>query len=200
MTSRQPCHAAGTYRARQPRVTEEQLHGLMLRGLDGDSRSHAALLHSVRQLLTSFFRARMRDRTEIEDLVQEALIAVHERRASFDRTRRFTPWLFAIARYKLVDYFRHSPRHQSIEGLEEILVAEGFEASSNARMDVDRLLRSLPEKQARAIRHTRIFGLSVAEAARSAGIGESDVKVSAHRGLKALAARVGRHGPVARLG
>jgi RNA polymerase sigma-70 factor (ECF subfamily) len=181
---------------RQARVTEEQLRDLMLRGLDGDGDAHTALLRAVQRLLTPFFRARMRDRTEVEDLVQEALIAVHERRASFDRTRRFTPWLFAIARYKLVDHFRHSPRHQTVEGLDDILVAEGFEASSNARLDVDRLLRSLPAKQAQAIRMTRICGLSVAEAACSVGIGESDLKVSAHRGLKALAARVGRNGMV----
>jgi RNA polymerase sigma-70 factor (ECF subfamily) len=196
MTSNQNRETRKSAPVQQARVTEEELHSLMIRGLGGDSLSHAALLRAVQRLLTSFFRARMRDHTEVDDLVQEALIAVHERRASFDRTRRFTPWLFAIARYKLVDYFRHSPRHQSIEGLEDILAAEGFEASSNARLDVDRLLRDLPEKQARSIRLTRIFGLSVVEAARSAGIGESDLKVSVHRGLKALAGRVGRDGPV----
>jgi RNA polymerase sigma-70 factor (ECF subfamily) len=200
MTSHQVRETRASSPVQQARATEEQLHGLMMRGLDGDAHSHAALLRAVRRLLTSFFRTRMRDQVEVEDLVQEALIAVHERRASFDRRRRFTPWLFAIARYKLVDHFRHSPRHQTIEGLDEILVAEGFEASSNARLDVDRLLRSLPEKQARAILQTRILGLSVAEAARSAGIGESDLKVSAHRGLKALAARVGREAPVPQLG
>lgn len=200
MTGHQARETRTASPVRQARVTEEQLHSLMVRGLGGDSRSHAALLDAVRRLLTAFFTARMRDRAEVEDLVQEALIAVHERRASFDRARRFTPWLFAIARYKLVDYFRRAPRHRTIEGLDEILVAEGFEESSNARMDVDRLLRSLPEKQAWAIRNTRIRGLSVAEAARSAGIGESDVKVSAHRGLKALAARVGRDRLVPRLG
>lgn len=178
----------------QPRATEEQLHALMLAGLQGDGRSHAALLRAVQPLMTSFFRSRLRDQVEVDDLVQEALIAVHERRASYDRTRRFTPWLYAIARYKLIDYFRHVPRHRSFEGLDEILAAEGFEDSSNARVDVERLLRGLPEKQANAIRRTRIFGLSVAEAARSANIGESDVKVSVHRGLKALTARVARGG------
>jgi DNA-directed RNA polymerase specialized sigma24 family protein len=56
-------------------------------------------------------------------------------------------------------------------------------------MDIDRLMDTLPEKQARAIRQTRLNGHSMAEAARNAGIGESDVKVSVHRGLKSLAAR-----------
>ena len=68
--------------------------------------------------------------------------------------------------------------------------AADFEASSIARLDVDDLLQGLPDKQARAIRATRIEGLSVAEAASAEGIGESDVKVSVHRGLKALMGRV----------
>lgn len=90
----------------------------------------------------------------------------------------------------MIDYFRKSRRLVSIEGLDEILVAEGFETANNAHMDVDRLLDTLPPKQAKAIRRTKIDGLSISEAARDAGIGKSDVKVSVHRGLKALAARV----------
>jgi RNA polymerase sigma factor (sigma-70 family) len=77
-----------------------------------------------------------------------------------------------------------------MEGLEEILVAEGFEESSGARMDVDQLLETLPDKQARMIRATRLDGLSVSEAAEREKIGESDVKVSVHRGLKMLISRV----------
>ena len=65
------------------------------------------------------------------------------------------------------------------------MVTEGFESASNARIDIDGLLGTLPAKQARAIRVTRLHGASVAEAALADGIGESDVKVSVHRGLKA---------------
>jgi len=65
-----------------------------------------------------------------------------------------------------------------------------FEAASIARIDTDRLLEMLPPKQAGAIRATHIDGLSVAEAADRAGIGQSDIKVSVHRGIKALAARM----------
>jgi RNA polymerase sigma-70 factor (ECF subfamily) len=57
-------------------------------------------------------------------------------------------------------------------------------------MDVDDLLDTLPPKQARMIRATRIEGLSVAEAAEIHGLGESDVKISVHRGLKTLIARI----------
>ena len=118
------------------------------------------------------------------------LIAVHTRRATYDPARPFTGWLYAIARYKMIDQFRRRGRLCSIEGLEDILVAEGFETASNARSDIDRLLEGIPAKQAAVIRATRIEGLSTTEAAARERISESDVKVSVHRGLKALAARV----------
>ena len=171
------------------RTSEEELRALMVSGLDGSAGDHAALLRALVPLLTGFYRRRATD-GDIDDLVQETLIAVHTRRGTYDRARPFTAWLFAIARYKLIDHFRRARRMVPMEGLEEILIAEGFEESSGARMDVDQLLDTLPDKQARLIRATRIDGLSVAEAAERDRIGESDVKVSVHRGLKMLISRV----------
>jgi len=115
---------------------------------------------------------------------------VHTRRVTYDRDRAFTAWLFAIARYKMVDHFRRGRRLCPIDGLEDMLIAEDFESASTARLDMEGLLADLPAKQARMIRATRLDGLSVAEAAQAGGIGESDVKVSVHRGLKALVARI----------
>ena len=174
------------------RADERQLRAWMVGGLDGDARAHASLLGALVPLLRAFYRRRMMSGgdDDIEDLVQETLIAVHVRRATFDRDRAFTAWLFSIARYKMIDQFRRSRQTVPIEGLEDILVAEGFETSSNARLDVEGLLKNLPDKQAQAIRATKIEGASVAEAAIASGIGESDIKVSVHRGIKALAARI----------
>lgn len=174
------------------RADERQLRTWMIDGLDGDARAHACLLGALVPLLRTFYRRRMMSGgdDDIEDLVQETLIAVHVRRATFDRDRAFTAWLFSIARYKMIDQYRRSRRTVTIEGLEDILVAEGFETSSNARLDLEGLLETLPAKQAQAIRATKIDGASVAEAAIAAGIGESDLKVSVHRGLKAIAARI----------
>lgn len=172
------------------RASENQLKTWMIEGLDGDAASHAALLRALVPLLRAFYRRRVGDGDAIEDLVQETLIAVHTRRMSYDRQRAFSAWLFAVARYKMIDYFRRMRQTCPIEDVQDVLFSESFEEEANARMDVDRLLAGLPDKQARAIRQTRIDGRSVAEAARYSDIGESDVKVSVHRGLKALAARI----------
>ncbi|MES2043968.1 MAG: sigma-70 family RNA polymerase sigma factor [Pseudomonadota bacterium] len=173
------------------RASENDLRCLMINGLDGNAADHAALLRLLVPLLRAYYRRRANGgEDDIEDLVQETLIAVHTKRATYDRDRLFTAWLFAIARYKMIDHFRRVRRLQPIDGLEDVLVAEDFEKASSARLDVEELLDTLPAKQARAIRATRIEGLSVAEAAAANGVGESDVKVSVHRGLKSLMARI----------
>lgn len=174
------------------KASEEQLRSWMTSSLAGDSAAHALLLRALVPLLRSFYRRRMASDVDgIEDLVQETLIAVHTRRLTYDPGRPFIYWLYAIARYKMIDSFRRAGRTCTIEGLEDILVSEGFEAASSAQLDVERLLATLPPKQARAIRATRIEGLSVAEVAARDRIGESDVKVSVHRGLKALSRLIG---------
>lgn len=173
------------------RADEDVLRRLMIDGLGGDAAAHAALLRLLVPVLRGFYRRRANgSEDDIEDLVQETLIAVHGRRATYDRERAFTAWVFAIARYKMVDHFRRVRRLQPIDGLEDVLLAEDFEPATQARLDIEELLAILPAKQARMIRATRLEGLSVAEAAEAGGIGESDVKVSVHRGLKALMARI----------
>lgn len=173
------------------RIGEADLKAWMIGGLDGDAAAQTRLLRAIVPILATFYRRRMHDAAaDIDDLVQETLIAVHTRRATFDRDRAFSGWLFAIARYKMIDHFRRNGRTCSIEGLEDILVSEGFEDACNAEFDVNRLLGGLSAKQAAAIRATRLEGLSTAEAAERQKLGESDIKVSVHRGIKALAARI----------
>ena len=163
----------------------------MLAALAGDARSYHEMLNEAAPLLRIYFRRRLGHAGEdIEDLVQETLIAIHTRRETYDGIRPFTAWMFALARYKLIDLLRRGRAEISFDGLEEILSGCDFESAAMARMDVNALLASLPAKQARAIRNTKLEGLSVAEAAASEGLSVADVKVSVHRGLKQLALRL----------
>jgi RNA polymerase sigma-70 factor (ECF subfamily) len=175
--------------------SEAQLKEWMLGGLNGDAAAHTALLRALVPLLHSFYGRRLRNAAaDVQDLVQETLISIHTRRASYDRDRPFTAWLYAVARHRLADYYRRRRLSASIEDLTDILAAEGFEERVTARIDVDALLNTLSPKQARAISDTHLDGKSIAEAAAGAGLGMSDVKISIHRGLKAIAARIKRPG------
>jgi len=163
----------------------------MARTLSGDPRAHEEMLRLLAPALRSYFGRRMpRAQDDVDDLVQEALIAIHIRRISYDPSRPLLPWVYAIAKYKLIDYFRRSG-NAAAEELHEDDAVEEFESACAARMDVESILGALPEKQRVAIRAMRIEGESGAEVAARHGWTESDVKVSVHRGLKALAVRFG---------
>ena len=170
---------------------EASLRQLMTGSLTGDATAHGALLRALLPVLRRYFGRKL-GTDDVEDLVQDTLIAVHAKRASYDPARPFAPWLFAVARYKLIDSLRRRRLTVPLDGLEELLGDAGFEDSASAKLDIAALLDALPAKQADAIRNTRIEGLSTFEAATRAGISESDVKVSVHRGLKALGRRLGR--------
>lgn len=169
---------------------EDELKALMIGALDGNAAAYQSLLRLLVPQLRAFFHRRVRNADLVEDLAQETLMALHARRATFDRDRPFSPWLFAIARYKIADHFRKHRPATSINELEEHIASFDYEPANSAALDVERLLNSLPQKQGRAIRATKIEGLSIAEAAAAAGIGSSDAKVSVHRGLKRLARHV----------
>ena len=171
-------------------TSEADLKALMIGSLDGDAAAHGLLLRALVPLLHGFYRRRLTIAEDVEDFVQDTLIIVHTRRQTYDRDRPFTAWLYAIARYRVIDHYRRCRQTVAIEDVEAILVAEGFEDAASARIDVNSLLNTLSIKQARAIRDTHVDGKSVSEAAAGAGIGESDVKVSVHRGLKALSALI----------
>jgi RNA polymerase sigma-70 factor, ECF subfamily len=177
-------------------VSEEtRLKALMLAGIAGDEAAHRALLREVAAGLRGFFRARLRHNPDdVEDLVQETLIAIHTRRDSYDPSYPLTAWIYAIARYRMIDLIRRKKRRGISVTLDDAPeIGEPPEAdASDAKRDLSRLLAKLPEKQREAIRLVKLEGVTVKEAALQLSISESDVKVSAHRGLKALTALISR--------
>ena len=168
---------------------EDELRALLLKGLAGDEAAHRTFLMEAAALLRSYFRNRLRGAPDdAEDLVQETLVALHTRRDSYDPSLPLTAWMYAIARYRLIDFLRRKKRrgeHTAIDALEIGGVDPAFEAGE-AKRDVTRLLAKLPEKQRRAIELVKLQEHSVEEASKLTGYGVSDIKVSIHRGMKAL--------------
>jgi RNA polymerase sigma-70 factor (ECF subfamily) len=174
---------------------EERLRNLLVRGLAGEAGAYHAFLKELSGHLRAFLRKRLAGLPDdVEDLVQEALLAVHNQRHTYDSGQPLTAWVHAIARYKLVDLLRQRSNRQSVTGsLEEaendFLSHTNMEAAE-ARRDLGKLLDLLPDRQRLPIVHVKLKGLSVVEAARVTGMSESAIKVGVHRGLKALAAKI----------
>jgi len=175
-------------------AAEDRLRDLLVRGLAGDAAAYHVFLKELSAHLRAFLRRRLsRLPDEVEDLVQETLLAVHNQRHTYDAGQPLTAWLHAIARYKLVDLLRRRARgdawNDPLDETTELLAAADSDAA-DARRDVAKLLDTLPDRQRLPIIHMKLTGLSVAETARLTGMSESAVKVNVHRGLKALAAKM----------
>ncbi len=172
---------------------EAVLHDLFVRSLDGDAAAYQAFLQKLSAHLRAFLGKRLFGwPDEVEDLVQECLLAVHNQRHTYQSDQPLTAWVHAIARYKMIDLLRaksvREDLHDPLDDDLAVFAASATEAS-DAKRDLGGLLQTLPERQRLPIVHVKIEGLSVAETASLTGMSESAVKVGIHRGLKALAAR-----------
>jgi RNA polymerase sigma factor (sigma-70 family) len=175
---------------------ETELRALFLRGLDGDAAAYHVFLRRLGAHLRAYLARRLFGwPDEVEDLVQESLLAMHNQRHTYQSEQPLTAWVHAIARYKLIDLLRaksaREALHDPLDDELEIFAASQTEASE-ARRDLQGLLDTLPDRQRLPIVHVKLQGLSVAETSQLTGLSESAVKVGIHRGLKALAARLAR--------
>ncbi|MCH4891596.1 MULTISPECIES: sigma-70 family RNA polymerase sigma factor [unclassified Sphingomonas] len=167
---------------------EQALGQLMARAQAGDAAAYRAVLDASRLWLKRYFDRRIAP-GQVDDLIQETLISIHAKRATYDPARPYLPWLAAIARYRWVDQLRRVYRAGEQEMVGDIGF-DGFESDSVARISIDRLLAHLPAAQAEAIRLVKIEGLSIAEASAASRQSPSLVKVNIHRGLKKLARHI----------
>jgi RNA polymerase sigma-70 factor (ECF subfamily) len=175
-------------------LIEERLRSLILQSLAGDAAAYRIFLDELTRHLRSYLRRRLGGLPdEVEDLLQELLLAVHNKRHTYDPRQPLTAWVQAIARYKLVDLLRRRSRSEVLtDSLDEDDQVFGttLNDAAEARYDVAKLLRGLPDRQRLPILHVKIEGSSVTDTAVRTGMSESAVKVGIHRGLKALAERI----------
>lgn len=173
---------------------EPELKGLMLAALDGNAFAYRALLGDLRLRLTGYLGRRLRQAPDdVEDLVQDTLIAIHDRRATWDRSQPLLPWVYAIARYRLIDHYRRTGRrvHVPLDDVDAELSVADESAAVDARRDVEIALAQLPERTQTLVRRLKLEAQSVADTAVQLDMSEGAVKVALHRGLKAMGVRLG---------
>jgi RNA polymerase sigma-70 factor (ECF subfamily) len=172
-------------------TAEPQYRDWMVAAQAGDATSYRRLLAALTGHLRGYYLRRVGGAVA-EDLVQETLIAIHSRRATYDPGQPLTAWVYGIARYKLIDEFRRERRRASVplEDAEELFAVDESEALA-ARRDVEKLLNRLPEAKRNLVRAVKLEGVSIAEVAAQTGLSEAAVKVGVHRAVKSLSEDIG---------
>ena len=166
-------------------TSEAELKTLMVSSLDGDASAHRALLHALVPLLHAFYRRRTASVEDVEDLVQDTLIAVHSRRGTFDRDRLFTPWLYSIAARKAIDAHRATARAPvPVDDLEPL--AGGVADAPGFDREIWSLVKGLPTKQREAIGLRFLGELTHGEIAGAMGTSEEAARRNVFEGLRRL--------------
>lgn len=169
---------------------ERRWAGLMAKAQSGDERAYRQLLKELTDVIHGFLRSRFGNSHFIEDCVQEALIAIHEARHTYDPRRPFRPWLFTIVRHKAIDNLRkRRSRHNMVDqykNTQEVLAQAKPVNEAELETIKASFLKSLSDTHREVLILTKFIGFSVAETAARLGISESLVKVRVHRAIRKL--------------
>jgi RNA polymerase sigma-70 factor (ECF subfamily) len=171
---------------------EAELGHLMAAAQGGDQHAYERLLTEAAGLVRRYVRSRAGQAEWVEDVVQESLLTLHRARRTYDPARPFGPWLYAIARSRLVDAVRRSRRRANREAdlgtdLDTLPMSSGHvPGTDDGAARLHGALARLPAQQREVIGMLKLDESSVRETASRLGLSESNVKVIAHRGYKAL--------------
>lgn len=174
-------------------VDEAELSRLMRVAIGGDEKAYAEVLRRVAALVRGFIRRRTREGgVDPEDVVQETLLAIHTKRHTWRQDAPILPWIYAIARFKLIDAFRRRGRRVEID-IDDVaeLIAEP-ESDKVSERDLGRVLDSLSPGQRSVVSSISVEGRSITETAQALGLSEPAVRVALHRGLAAIAQKFGK--------
>lgn len=173
---------------------EAVLARLMRAAIAGEERAYGEFLLRAACLVRSFARQKIvHGGIDPEDIVQETLLAIHMKRHTWRQDAPVTPWVYAIARYKIIDAFRRRGSRVEVEigEIAESVAEPASETVSNR--EIGRALATLAPGQRLVVAAVSVNGHSIRETARNLGMSEPAVRVALHRGLAAIAKQFGRN-------
>jgi RNA polymerase sigma factor (sigma-70 family) len=184
-------HDQGNNVQSKPIILDVDWSILMARGQVGDRDSYRRLLEQITPYLRSVAGKSHRNKSDVEDAVQDVLLTIHAIRETYDPTRPFGPWLLAIANRRIIDGLRKqgrrrlretvlTPEHDSMPIVQE----NAFENAGHRKLGD--ALKALSPGQRQAIELLKLKEMSLKDAAATTGLSIAALKVTTHRALKSL--------------
>ncbi len=177
------------------REREDEWTGLMRSAISGDSAAYHRLLKAIAPVLRAAARRGLaragQPVDQSEDIVQDILLAVHLKRHTWDANAPFAPWLFAIARNKLVDALRRRGKRifVNVDDFSETLADHAPEETASPS-EVAIQLNTLPARQREVLQSIAVESASIKDTAKKFSMSEGAVRVALHRGLASLTAKL----------
>jgi len=177
------------------RGREDEWTGLMRSAMSGDSAAYHRLLKAITPVLRAAARRGLaragQPVDQSEDIVQDILLAVHLKRHTWDVNAAFAPWLFAIARNKLIDALRRRGKRifVNVDDFAETLADQPV-AETASPSEVALQLKSLPARQRDVLQSIAVESASIKDTAAKFAMSEGAVRVALHRALASLTAKL----------
>jgi RNA polymerase sigma-70 factor (ECF subfamily) len=172
---------------------EQRATALMIDSLRGDAAAYSDLLTLLAAVARQYSRNRVGDVPWLDDVAQEVLLTVHKARATYDVRRPFAPWFYAILSHRMIDVLRKQKRvgarEMGVDVLPEPVTETDTQRGGLHDIDSTALrsaLDSLPPRQREVVSALKLRDESVKEVSERLGMSVSSVKVTAHRGYRAL--------------
>lgn len=174
-------------------VTETQnqeLVTLLRMAQAGDQAAYARFLQAITPIITRMVKNRVGD-GDRDDVVQEILVSVHKARHTHDGMRPVMPWLASIARFRMTDHMRkhYAARDHLMSDISEMenTLADVTESHRQNESIAD-LLHQVPEREKQILTLMHVEGYTAKQVGEKLSMGESAVKVAAHRAIKKIRA------------
>ena len=172
---------------------EQRARSLIVLTQQGDGTAYSELLTMLAATAKQYARNRVGDVAWLDDVAQETLLTIHSARRTYDPSRPFAPWFYAILSSRLIDVLRRerrvTSREMGTDVLPERVSSQPSAAADSSAVDADELraaVASLPDRQREVVSALKLKDESVKEVSERLGMSQSAVKVTAHRGYKAL--------------
>ncbi|BCX46731.1 DNA-directed RNA polymerase sigma-70 factor [Haloferula helveola] len=146
------------------------------------------LLVKHQNALRAFLVSLMPGRTDMEDVMQETSLVIWQKRDEFEPGTEFKAWMFSVARFRVMAYWRDQKRRRESAMPEELLnrlaeqaAEEGFEGIEKRSEFLGECIQSLrPEDRALVLRR-HLAGAKPGQLAEEMGRTSNSVRVSLHR-------------------
>lgn len=186
-------------RAHQNAQGSPPLETLMQKAQQGDTAAYHALLAEVAMRMRRLVhrRAPWLTPADVEDMVQDILLSLHQARAAWDPARPFLPWMVAIARARLADNARRYARRARIDLAVSDLAETFYDVPANRNaegvvnlLSVRKAMKGLTPAEKQAVELLRLREMSLAEAAEASGSTVAALKVAIHRAMRKMKATI----------
>jgi RNA polymerase sigma-70 factor (ECF subfamily) len=174
------------------RKTDDQL---IKSAIDGSERAWLMLIKRYEKRVYNYSLRMSGNVDDAMDIMQDVLMSVYRNLKNYRGDGEFAAWLFRIASFRCIDYFRRRQFHQSTDEM-ELKEPEGkFEpdlslASAQSNRDITALMVSLPLDQRQVVELKYFQHFTFEEIGGQLGISSNTAKTRLYAALGKLKQQV----------